>query len=1225
MPAIFDLSTGNQVGAASDDGVLSANAGYQLDLSLSACHGFTFKLGGEAAAKAGITAEIAEYIDLLIQAEAGVKVQAEATAVLSPELDKDFGLTLAARAVLQAYVKFAVQMGLKAGKLTAQATDAYVNGDLPSLPYRLFTALLEDVSLGAAVEGKAEVALAAQGVVSCRGNLLGKDPGFDVSVSGEAAFIFGMGVDFAVKGRFPDQKKYFLRATEILIDECIEAVREKGDNAFHQDLLEIGLRAAFMIMLLPLPELNQTERNKLTGDLGDSLQSFLFRELLKTSLEELNRQFPTNPPPGLSGDNAAKFREAKELIESAVEADNDAGFFTAIAEGVDVLETFGNTDHDKLREIIASFWMLEFLRHDADQDNPSPLRSIPGWLQSYYQVKTGERAGTVLTAVKAAFFLERTDLIQQLITGNQLLTSLNDYAKGRSTTLSAVLLEIVQANRTRRQELIDQHLFGLIAALFDLHLLPIARTELKTAMSRHPVLVEYFTEVIEPALVEFPHYLPLVQAHLAKANKKSLATLKYLGQRFYMRLLGRSTGLLVRYLLNSVVEHNDKALRDFRSRVGQPDVKRVVYNYVDKIDRQLESMFGPLGNWLTDDAKHDVARVTQKMLVDTSVAARKAVGRPTWTKSRILSLTDHLGDLLAEPDGKSIVVINKTIGEIEQQIKAVRDCSFLPHTGHVRGVAKETLSLALAQFKVMLIDMPAIILRYGLELARILLLEPLIRLLRAAYDALKNLAKAARDRVVSLLEDIQELVDEIDDLLSDAARYAARVADDFAGYIDDLCDQLLDWIETGFLRAVADGFLDAVTFGHYDTAEEKAEALIAQKRSAMKNAARSYLTTSLHSPDALVASSTWFLDVDMSDHLAGHLSDLRSAVNFKDGKTVDLAYGNKVSTPLLTNSDAEILTDLNTEVVLNESELFGLEDLLVRRREQSAQLDWEIAAFQPNTIPPGVEIISPHKVELEPAVGEAKFQREKLPIYGKYLYVQIKCENIDLQKVITDQADDEPGNISLERPYRLKIILNGKEIDLTSFRIHNEHYLEGFVDKKLLLQGQNHIFAVLAGISERQSSMDYTVFFCDLKRAPHFSNDLHIDKRASQIDAPGNDHGASTLREKDLEDREYLVIATRSQQAYDLKGYRIEDTAGHTYEFKATKLKPDEPVILVTGPFEGQRANVQSWLPPKGAKNKAILNNRGEALLLRDSEGRVVDQAYFGNPRRLGKKLSVVS
>ena len=91
---------------------------------------------------------------------------------------------------------------------------------------------------------------------------------------------------------------------------------------------------------------------------------------------------------------------------------------------------------------------------------------------------------------------------------------------------------------------------------------------------------------------------------------------------------------------------------------------------------------------------------------------------------------------------------------------------------------------------------------------------------------------------------------------------------------------------------------------------------------------------------------------------------------------------------------------------------------------------------------------------------------------------------------------------------------------------------------------------------------------------------------------------------------EYVLLRSLASTDVDMTGWTLRDLAGHVYRFPAFALGPSAEVRLYTrvgedGPgelFWGRRA--------------AVWNNRGDAALLADAEGREVHR-YTYTPGRV--------
>lgn len=94
-------------------------------------------------------------------------------------------------------------------------------------------------------------------------------------------------------------------------------------------------------------------------------------------------------------------------------------------------------------------------------------------------------------------------------------------------------------------------------------------------------------------------------------------------------------------------------------------------------------------------------------------------------------------------------------------------------------------------------------------------------------------------------------------------------------------------------------------------------------------------------------------------------------------------------------------------------------------------------------------------------------------------------------------------------------------------------------------------------------------------------------------DAAGNDH--------ETENDEYIVIKNTGSQTLDLNGWRVEDDAGHTYQFPdGFSLAPGAEVTLYTGSGTDTASSLY-W-----GSDSAIWNNGGDIIFVFDESGEVV-------------------
>jgi peptidoglycan hydrolase-like protein with peptidoglycan-binding domain len=110
--------------------------------------------------------------------------------------------------------------------------------------------------------------------------------------------------------------------------------------------------------------------------------------------------------------------------------------------------------------------------------------------------------------------------------------------------------------------------------------------------------------------------------------------------------------------------------------------------------------------------------------------------------------------------------------------------------------------------------------------------------------------------------------------------------------------------------------------------------------------------------------------------------------------------------------------------------------------------------------------------------------------------------------------------------------------------------------------------------------------------------DSGIEVTEAQFDAPGDDH--ENLNE------EYVTFTNTGDEPADLTGCRVEDDAGHTYEFPdGFALDPDASVTLYTGSGDDTQTELY-W-----GSERAIWDNTGDSVVVYDPDGNLLARRSY--------------
>ena len=105
-----------------------------------------------------------------------------------------------------------------------------------------------------------------------------------------------------------------------------------------------------------------------------------------------------------------------------------------------------------------------------------------------------------------------------------------------------------------------------------------------------------------------------------------------------------------------------------------------------------------------------------------------------------------------------------------------------------------------------------------------------------------------------------------------------------------------------------------------------------------------------------------------------------------------------------------------------------------------------------------------------------------------------------------------------------------------------------------------------------------------------------------QYDSPGKDTGSRASLNAEL-----IRVTNHGDQARDLTGWTIRDTAGHVFRFPQFTLKAGRSVRVHTGPGANTATDLH-W------RSRAyVWNNTGDRATLKTKPGRTVDVCRWGD------------
>ncbi|MEL6561948.1 MAG: hypothetical protein AAFQ94_27420, partial [Bacteroidota bacterium] len=285
---IIDLSKQDDISIGDNEAY--ASLGYNAQTALDFCHGFRFQFGGQIAATAGISRHITEFIKATIEIEAGVEAGMEFTAQVSPNILDQIGLTLSFQAHLKAYIRAKLELALEFETfLNRLITEGY---DDSTVVYKVFKEFVDQIEVATGVQANAQIAISAAAQILCTARLFdqgkGREAGFDFRINAEAAFMFGMGVDFFAKIRFANITQFFKNSKDHIIDDIKKQI-DKETEIEVPNFVFNSLTLA-LDMIIDAGVSGDLNRRSLTlHSIQEFLKKFLVDEVIKAYEQLLNK------------------------------------------------------------------------------------------------------------------------------------------------------------------------------------------------------------------------------------------------------------------------------------------------------------------------------------------------------------------------------------------------------------------------------------------------------------------------------------------------------------------------------------------------------------------------------------------------------------------------------------------------------------------------------------------------------------------------------------------------------------------------------------------------------------------------------------------------------------------------------------------------------------------------------------------------------------------------
>lgn len=1247
MKQIVDLSRRKDLNIGDQEAFV--NLGYGVGLEIDSCHGGKFNFTAEALVKAGVSKHLIQYLNALVEIEAGAEAQLQLAAQLSPDVLDTMGLTLSLRAYLQAYVRARLELSLTLNALSARVQTRF-EGD--PLAQKIFQHFIDQCELAMGVSANAQVAFTAKADILCQGRLIPhreEKPGFDFCVNAEAAFMYGAGFEFYAQARLPALVDFFRITKDSILEDIQNKVASEFDvlpdkqvrwifstwGATLDILIDAGLESGKNKKELTFKRLYHFCLTIILDEMVDAYEAFLTKQVdaLIAEIKKLKMLVL----------DIEKYKLRLEfLIHELQHIDTYlevAQLFDEIIILLDLVPAL-SAQQEKIKHYATYFWLLGYL---VDTDNKADWKKAPSYVQAEIK-QTLNKNISILTNPLVFNYLGKSNLSHFILenTGNtgQKIKQVQAVLEQHDLSITD-FLNILLKQRVQDQAKILDMACLILNDLFKTHVAPAVETHMKPIFSKDQFSQQYYDVVIGKTLHSVPKiFIPAIQMFLLdeEGSKEEVTEnremLSALINRFFLSLLGKNIAILSQELLNFTIDNVSHNIGVFEQKIEGRAFDARAFEFFANLEAEINTSLGwPKQVEFKPQTKRALITETRIFLLETLGVARASMGREAWQPQDVQIISESLAKMIAAPDGEILDFSKDTLSLAVQKVKASQACEFLAYPEGLEELAEVLQVISLKQLDAYLKRMPQVSSKYFLALTEVLLLVPLKEVLQALEKEIKKALQKIEDELTETLKELIQLTQEVAEvwaLLEEVVeRIYAETLKALGAYFDFLNDQLdvhdPSWIKEKF-SALVKSLPNWLGFDK-DTRTDKeiAQALLETLRK------KAIQALSMHEGDDFKqkllnnAKTT-----DFSEEF--YATILRQTLNSAAPEIDDLKL--KASSPkqiLQTKviRQATIKNLVNTDLVNHA--LVYIQKSSIRHRAENrkanlisrkVQRQDHTAALQSSNI----HINSPLAIDVS---------QDQAPLYGKYLYLEIDFDQLDIDRLVNTQLDitakdfvdanqritkNEALNKIRHRKQdilsyslvNIQCLVNGHSIDLKACTKQQGYRLATHLSTKHLQQGKNHLWLFI--VTPSQIIKKHTAFYCDLDKNAHPSNMVYINLEKSVINTKGNDH--KDARKNSRKDKEVICISNASERAVDLSQWTLRDANGHSFTFpKHSMLKPENDYLIFVGNAAG-KADPHTWVATLQGRPIAILNNQGEFLSLADHLGRVVSHVYTGNPSK---------
>ena len=1242
--AIVDLAARGDIGTASDTAY--ASLGYEAALGIDAeiCSGLRLGLAASLRGRGAAGVEIADFLEASVEVEAGAAVKAEIVAQASPDVSDTFGLTLAASLQARAYIRARLAAEMRLGDLFA---DALADGGTADLEQRLTAALVRHVTLEVGVEASVELAVAASAIVAARMNLLppdGQDPGFDIQIGAGAGFLFGTDIGVFVRGRLPSAGGFLAEATDIVMAEII-AEAALDDAA--APLVTWAVRTATRCVTAALDgdrvaaaDGTETALRHLLGEIVEAAVGAAVERVAASAIVAAIGAI--DPPPVDLVDRA-------RWIMRADAASRPQAVLALLADLAEAVGHDPTAPEPPVARLSAAAHALLFL---LDPAHPALDAALPDHVRRIAELPPGSTHFT--TAAQAA----------AVIDGGWLDAAVRDLPAPLGVVATAALDAMAVEGIGLRRLLLDPQTLDNDAVARVARAAATALYEHGAAAPLEAMIASATVRgTLPPAMTDLLRalvhgtgkvVLPILADIAAENDAKKIYALQ-------AELREASARLAVSFLAGHVARIGARAVVTVTARTGEriEQMRQDLAEDDALAARLADGMLAILERALPDvDLHHSRRRdrmvaITRDMMKDLLDAAMIAFGPGTWTPGRIDRIADGMLELTTGIEGGRIDWASDTAADLRRTFRHLSDCPGLPDgfSDHLTEVGTDLSEIAIAQAGVFLDSVPRILSDHVPALAR----ETILVVVEECLDEIAARIADAIATLDALIAEVQETLDKLTDVIADAAHASLKKAEAaIAAAIETLRAATLDWLDGEFARLIANIDVDASGFftrladmaltflGAPDVITSGDETVERARKDlrAIRDRVRARLTPAAFDDLRLAAVGSRHRARPDLRALHGALMDGLLTRDERDSiAAVPVVAGTQAGLDPANGTFGTAFETLAGALDISESVHLRIASQSARKVALSSERDGLVVigtrARAAMRAAPLVRFNAPLPVQ----VGAAH-PVPILPIYGRFVQLEIDFGTLDLGHLDAppdlsfaalardDLGRPTPGNVAIDRLLDrgdvalrdlslidVRLFLNGTEVALDTLQRDGSR-LSGTIPEHLLTAGTNHALLTITpapALGLGAPVVRHVAFQRDASRMDRPSNAVCIDPEATVIDTVGDDHDDARGRGKT--DRERVVIRNRTaDKTLSLKDWVLEDAHGHRLVLDGVKLPPGARAEIVIGRVAGGVPRTIPWVVDHGHGIIAVLNNRGERLLLRDPGGRIVSQLFTGTP-----------